>query len=57
MKTTLILIALALAGCATPPQAAPFERCMDAVGHATSYESDKLKVAEWCSSHNNGGIQ
>lgn len=54
---TLISCALLLAGCATPPQPAPFERCMAQVGKGAAYQGEELKAADWCAAHANGGIQ
>lgn len=57
MRTLAALVVLLLAGCATtPPQPAPFERCMQAIG-PHQYGSDRLAAARWCHDNNNGDIQ
>jgi hypothetical protein len=53
-------LSFALFGCATVPPAPvlhPFERCMAEVGRTFYYTSDRVKAADWCNAHDNGGIK
>jgi hypothetical protein len=66
------VIILALAGCASsgPPKPdyvagmqterlpldTPFERCVATVGKQFYYTSDRIRAADWCAAHDNGGI-
>jgi hypothetical protein len=63
MKRTLAaaiaaLVTLAMCGCAVPPPVhAPFERCVATLVGNTAYAGERLQAAQWCASHDNGGIQ
>jgi predicted component of type VI protein secretion system len=57
MVKLLVFTMVLLTGCATtPPPAAPFERCMKAIG-AQQYGSERINAATWCRANNNGDIQ
>jgi hypothetical protein len=57
----IVVVVLALAGCATVPPPAPslsaFERCMVATGSNYYYTSDKIRAATWCRENDNGGMR